>query len=354
MPATVPQSASSPSQTPSSAGRRVLFSGAQPSGQGKGLTLGNLLGAVKNWVRLQAEYDCLFSIVDLHAITLRQAPEALRENSYSLLATYLAAGVDPERNVVFAQSHVPQHAELAWALTCFTYMGELARMTQFKDKSAKGQNVPAGLYVYPSLMAADILLYQTHLVPVGHDQKQHLELARDLAMRMNNQVREGLFQVPDVYIPPVGARIMSLLDPSSKMSKSDENDNATVFLSDSDDAIAKKFKRAVTDSLGVIAYSDKQPGVKNLLSIEAAITGADPEALAQEMAGKQYGYLKGRIADVVIAYVKPIRDEHERLMRDRARLDEVFRMGAERAQERAEATVRRTYDALGFVRKAGR
>lgn len=333
------------------AGRRVLFSGAQPSGQGSGLTLGNLIGAVKNWVRLQADYDCLFSIVDLHAITLRQDPQALRENTYSLLATYVAAGVDPERNVVFAQSHVPQHAELAWALTCFTYMGELARMTQFKDKSAKGQNVGAGLYVYPTLMAADILLYQTHLVPVGHDQKQHLELARDLANRFNNQVREGLFQEPEAYIAPVGARIMSLQDPSSKMSKSDENAAATIFLSDSDDAIAKKFKRAVTDSVGAVNYSDEQPGVKNLLSIEAAITGVEPQTLAEEMAGKQYGYLKARVADVVIAFLKPIREEQERLAKDRIRLDEIFRQGAERASERAEATVRKTYEALGFVRK---
>ena len=331
------------------AARRILFSGVQPSGQARGLTLGNLIGSVRNWIPFQTDFDCLFSIVDLHAITVRQDAEALRTNAYALMATFIAAGVDPEKSAIFAQSHVPQHAELAWVLECYTYMGELARMTQFKDKSAKGQNVAAGLYVYPSLMAADILLYQAHLVPVGHDQKQHLELARDLAMRMNGQAKEGLFQVPDVYIPPVGGRIMSLQDPSSKMSKSDENENATVFLTDSNEAIAKKFKRAVTDSLGIIAYSDEQPGVRNLLEIEAAITGAKPDALAAEMAGKQYGYLKGRVADAVIGFVSPIRDEQTRLMQDRAALDGFFRKGAERAQARAEATMRRVRDALGFV-----
>lgn len=327
--------------------KKTLFSGAQPTGAG--LTLGNLIGAVKNWVRLQSDYACLYSIVDMHAITLRQDPATLRETTYRLAASYLAAGVKPESSVVFVQSHVPQHAELAWILTCYAYVGELSRMTQFKDKSGKGQNVGSGLFVYPALMAADILLYQASLVPVGHDQKQHLELARDLAMRMNNQVREGLFIVPDVYTPPIGARVMSLQDPASKMSKSDENESATIFMSDSDDAILKKFKRAVTDSIGTINYSDEQPGVKNLIAIEAAITDVAPEKLVEEMVGKQYGYLKTRVADAVIAFVRPMREEQERLLNDRTELDAILRTGAEKARTIAERTLANTHDALGFV-----
>ena len=309
-----------------------------------------MIGAVKNWVRLEADHDCLFTVVDLHAITTRQDPGALRETTYSLTATYLAAGLSPLKSVIFAQSHVPQHAELAWVLTCHTYMGELSRMTQFKDKGAKGQNVGAGLFVYPALRAADILLSQANLVPVGQDQQQHLELARDLAGRMNSQLRKDLFVVPEAFIEPVGARVMSLLDPSSKMSKSDENENATVFLTDSDDAISRKFKRAVTDSVGAINCSPEQPGVGNLLAIESAITGVPAEALALEMAGKQYGYLKARTADVVIGFLAPIRAELERLLAaDRTHLDAVLASGAARARERAGETLRRTYDALGLV-----
>ncbi len=250
--------------------KKVIFSGIQPSGN---LTLGNYLGALKNWVKLQDEYDCFFCVVDLHAITVKQVPADLRKRTLEVLAINIACGIDPEKNTLFIQSHVPAHSEGAWLLTCNTYMGELSRMTQFKDKSQKhGDSIPAGLFTYPVLMAADILLYNTDLVPVGIDQKQHLELARDLAGRFNNAY-SPTFKVPDPYIPPVGAKVMSLQDPSKKMSKSDDNPNSYILIMDTPDVIRKKISRAVTDSIGVVNYCDEQPGVKNLLDILISIKG---------------------------------------------------------------------------------
>ncbi len=331
-------------------GRPTLFSGLQPTGGG--VMLGNYIGAVKNWVRLQETHDCLVCIVDLHAITIRQDPARLRELSYRTAAIYIAAGIDPEKSVVFIQSHVPAHTELAWILTCQTWMGELTRMTQFKDKSAKGQNIGTGLYVYPSLMAADILLYQTNLVPVGADQKQHLELTRDLAIRFNNTYAgtgAPLFQVPEVYTPPVGARIMSLSDPAKKMSKSDDDVSGTVFISDSEEEITKKFKRAVTDSLNKIAFTDEQPGVKNLITIQSALTGRTSEEIVAELEGQGYAKLKTRTMELVLETYRPIQAEAARLLKEKSELDRWLKKGAERAAARAETTLRRVREAIGLV-----
>jgi tryptophanyl-tRNA synthetase len=325
----------------------VMLSAVQPSNN---LTLGTYLGAIRNWVELQHQYDCIFFAVDMHAITVRQDPKELRRWTYEAIATYIACGIDPEKSILFVQSHVPAHAELAWALTCFTYMGELNRMTQFKDKSSKqGQNIPAGLFTYPVLMAADILLYQTNKVPVGEDQKQHVELTRDVAGRMNNLFGDDLFTMPEPYIPPVGARIMSLQDPTSKMSKSDADLNATIFLNDSDDAIRKKLKRAVTDSGTEITLDDAKPGVKNLIMIQAAITGKKPEEIVASYAGKMYGHLKVETGDIVAAAVGPIRDRVREILADPGYLDGVLKRGAERARERAEPTLRKVYDRIGFI-----
>ncbi|MCM2281641.1 MAG: tryptophan--tRNA ligase [Bdellovibrionaceae bacterium] len=333
------------------ASQPILFSGVQPTGGG--IMLGNYMGAIRNWVKLQDSYNCLFCVVDLHAVTVRQEPARLRELSYRNAASYIACGIDPERSLVFMQSHVPAHAELAWLLTCNTWMGELSRMTQFKDKSAKGENIGTGLFTYPSLMAADILLYQTKIVPVGQDQKQHLELARDLAIRMNNtyaaKAKEPLLTVPDVYIPPVGARIMSLSDPLKKMSKSDDDPAGTVFLMDTDAEIEKKFKRAVTDSMNRIAVSDEQPGVKNLLTIQSVITGESPEACAAALEGQGYAKLKGRTAELVIETLRPIREKVHQLMDDKTYLDGVLKRSAEAASARAEKTISRVKEAMGFV-----
>lgn len=331
--------------------------------------LGNYLGALRNWVKLQADYDCLYCLVDMHAITLKQDPKVLHERSYEGLAVYLAAGIDPAKNIIFLQSQVQHHAELAWILTCHTYMGELNRMTQFKDKSAKQQNIGVGLFTYPSLMAADILLYQTNLVPVGQDQKQHLELARDLAIRMNNMygdaetaadgtvsVKNPLFRVPEVYIPPVGAKIMSLQNPTRKMSKSDEDQNATVFLSDSDDTIMKKIKRAVTDSGTEIVFAperEEKAGVTNLISIQAAITGKTPQAIVDSYAGKQYGHLKVGTAEIVVECLRPLRDKYQQLLADKGELGRILARGATAAEERAEQTMLKVRDALGFVGRRG-
>jgi len=315
-------------------------------------TLGNYLGALKNWVRMYREYDCLFFAVDLHAITVRQDPKELREATYAAIASYIAAGIDPEQCTLFAQSHIPQHAELGWILTCNAYMGELSRMTQFKDKSAKeGTNIPAGLFVYPVLMAADILLYQTDLVPVGEDQKQHIELARDLAGRMNGLYGEDLFKMPEPVIPPVGARIMSLQNPTAKMSKSDPDPHATIFLNDSDDLITKKIKRAVTDSGSEITWDDEKPGVKNLISIQCAITGKKPEQIVAEYAGKMYGHLKLGTAEVVVEAVRPVRTRIQELLADKAYLDQVLARGSEKARERAQKTLNEVYRRVGFLPK---
>jgi tryptophanyl-tRNA synthetase len=326
-----------------------MLSAIQPSNSP---TLGTYLGALKNWVRLQREYRCFFFAVDLHSITVRQDPKQLRELTYQAIATYVACGLDPEHATLFVQSHVPEHAELGWVINCFTYMGELNRMTQFKDKSGKqGANIGAGLYTYPTLMAADILLYRTHLVPVGEDQKQHVELTRDVAIRMNNVYGQDLFVVPEPYIPPVGARIMSLQDPASKMSKSDPDVNASVFLSDTNDQIVKKIKRAVTDSGTEITDADDKPGVRNLLTIQSAITGKSRAELVASYAGKQYGHLKVETAEIVAQAVGPIRDRANELLADRGALDAILKRGALKARETAAPQLALAYERLGFLRR---
>ena len=332
--------------------KKVMLSAVQPSNR---LTLGNYLEALKNWVTLQKDYDCLFFAVDLHTITVRQDPKELREQTYRMLATYLAVGIDPEQATLFIQSHVPAHAELAWILNCFTYMGELSRMTQFRDKSAKekgGQekNVSVGLFTYPALMASDILLYQTHLVPVGEDQKQHVEITRDIAIRMNKVYGDDLFTVPTAYIAPVGARIMSLQNPLIKMSKSDPDLNSAVYLSDSDDQIRNKIKRSVTDSGSEITYEENKPGVRNLIDIQAAITGKSPAEIVTQYVGKQYGHLKVDTAQITAAAIQPIRDHTERLVADKGYLDSLLKQGAQKAQSRAEKTLETVYERIGFVK----
>ncbi|MEK6704421.1 MAG: tryptophan--tRNA ligase [Bdellovibrionota bacterium] len=326
---------------------KTILSGIQPSSK---LTLGNYLGALKNWVKLQQDYDCLFVAVDLHAITVRQDPKELREQTYRAIATYIAAGVNHEKAAVFVQSHVPQHAELAWILNCHAYMGELSRMTQFKDKSTKqGANIPAGLFSYPVLMAADILLYKTDLVPIGADQKQHLELARDIAVRMNNLYSKDLFTVPEAYIPPVGAKIMSLKDPTVKMSKSDPDPNSAVYLTDSNDQIVKKIKRAVTDSGTEVTYEDQKLGVKNLINIQSAITGKNIQDILKSYEGKQYGHLKNDTADIVVHAISPIRDKTDELVSEKSFLDAVLKKGAHIAVKRAQPTLTQVFDLIGFV-----
>jgi tryptophanyl-tRNA synthetase len=328
---------------------KVMLSAIAPSNR---LTIGNYIGAVSNWLKLQDQYNCYFFVVDMHAITVRQDPEILREQTYWAIAFYIAAGLDPKKVTLFVQSHVPQHAELAWVLNCFTYMGELSRMTQFKDKSAKQeQNIGAGLFTYPTLMAADILLYHSNLVPVGEDQKQHIEITRDVAIRMNNLFGKDLFTIPEVYIPPVGARIMSLQDPSAKMSKSDPDLNSSIYLSDTNDQILKKLKRAVTDSGTEIALADDKPGVKNLLTIQSALTGKPIAEIVASYAGKQYGHLKLETAEIITAKIAPIRDRASELMKDRGELDRILAEGATKARARAQQTVDEVYKRVGFIAK---
>ena len=292
--------------------KKRIFSGMQPTGI---LTLGNYLGAMRNWVALQDEYDCIYSVVDLHSLTIRNEAKELREQRMSLLAQYLACGIDPEKSIVFMQSHVSAHAELNWVLGCYTYVGELNRMTQFKEKSAKHEeNVNAGLFTYPVLMAADVLLYQTDLVPVGNDQKQHLEIARDIAERFNG-VYGNVFQIPEPYIPKVGARIMSLQEPTYKMSKSDDNKNAFISLLDPPQTIVKKFKRAVTDSEAVVSYDvEEKPGISNLISIYASVTGKTLEEIVQEFDGKGYGDFKLAVGEAVAETLRPIQERYQELM----------------------------------------
>ena len=326
--------------------KKVMVSGIQPTNR---LTIGNYLGAIKNWVRLQNEYECFFFAVDLHALTSRQDPKLLAENTHYALATYLASGIDLNHAVIFAQSHVRQHAELAWVLNCYSYMGELSRMTQYKDKSARaGETIPVGLFTYPVLMASDILLYQTELVPVGADQKQHLELTRDIAIRMNNQYGE-LFRVPEPYISKVGARIMDLQDPTSKMSKSASSEMGAVYLSDSPKEIEKKIKRAVTDSGSDIAYTPDKPGVCNLIEIQAVITGRSKEDIVASYAGKMYGHLKVDTATIVLEEIRPIQERTQRFLADRGELSRILKQGAEKASERAEVTLKKVYSAIGLT-----
>ncbi|MFS8500275.1 MAG: tryptophan--tRNA ligase [Caldicoprobacter sp.] len=327
--------------------KKRIFSGVQPSGN---LTLGNYLGAIKNWVSLQDEYDCFYCIVDLHALTVRQDPEELRHRSLSLFAMYMACGLDVEKNTIFVQSHVSAHAELAWILNCYTYMGELSRMTQFKEKSRKHKgNINAGLFTYPVLMAADILLYQTHLVPVGEDQKQHLELTRDIAQRFNSLYGD-VFVVPEVYIPKVAARVMSLQDPTKKMSKSDENPNAYISLLDEPDVIIKKFKRAVTDSGREIRYDEEnKPGISNLMSIYAAITGKTYEEIEREFEGKGYGDFKKAVGECVVEALRPIQQRYYELMKDEGYLIGLMREGAQRAAAIASQTLKKVYECIGLI-----
>ena len=332
-------------ETTQTAPRKTLYSAIQPSGS---ITLGNYIGALRNFVLLAEDYDCLFCMADLHALTVRQEPAALRRNTQSLAALYIACGIDPEKSIVYCQSHVPEHAELAWILNCFTYMGELSRMTQFKDKSAKhADNINAGLFAYHSLMAADILLYQTNLVPVGADQKQHLELARDIANRLNG-LYPGLFTVPEPYISKTSARIMSLSDPTRKMSKSDAEDSYIAVL-DTPDVIRRKFRRAVTDSETEIRYDpENKPGVSNLLSIIAALDGITPEEEAVKMQGLQYGALKEAASESVIAVLAPIQERYQQLMGDKEYIQNTLKTGAERAHYLALKTLRKVYKKLGL------
>lgn len=325
--------------------KKVLFSGMQATGN---LTLGNYLGALKNWVTLSDEYECFYSVVDMHSITVRQDPAVLRKRARALLTLYIAAGLDPEKNCIYYQSHVSGHAELAWILDCFTYMGELNRMTQFKDKSSKhADNINAGLFTYPVLMAADILLYQADVVPVGIDQMQHLELTRDSAIRFNN-IYGDVFTVPDAYIGKVGAKIMSLQDPSKKMSKSDENPNASIYLMDDPDTIMRKCKRAVTDSEGCVAYRDEQPGVKNLIDIYSSCTGKTPDEVVREFAGKGYGDFKMAVGESVISVLKPLQDRVKELEKDKGYIDSVIKNNAEKAQYFANKTLRKVQKKVGF------
>ncbi|HPE16949.1 MAG TPA: tryptophan--tRNA ligase [Oscillospiraceae bacterium] len=329
--------------------KKTIFSGIQPSGA---LTLGSYLGAIRNWVALQDEYNSLYCIVDMHAITARQNAAELRRRTLEQLAQYIAAGLDPERCVLFIQSHVPAHAELAWVLDCYTMFGELSRMTQFKDKSAKhADNINAGLFTYPALMAADILLYQTDLVPVGADQKQHVELTRDIAARFNG-IYGDVFRLPEPYIPPVGARVMCLTDPANKMSKSDEVSGGCVYLMDSPDVISRAFKRAVTDS-GTCVHADaeQKPGVTNLMNIYACATGKTAREIETEFSGRGYGEFKTAVGDAVVELCRPVREEALRLLGDKAYLESIYRSGAEKASRLAARTLRKVYKKVGFVER---
>ena len=327
----------------------IIFSGIQPSGT---LTLGNYIGALRNFSKLQDDYDCIYSIVDMHAITVRQNPADLRRRCMELAAIYIASGIDPKRSLIYCQSHVSAHAELAWILNCFTYMGELSRMTQYKDKCAKhADNINAGLFTYPVLMAADILLYQADYVPVGEDQKQHCELTRDIATRFNNIYGET-FTVPEPYIPKVGARIMSLGNPTSKMSKSDPQ--GCVFLLDKPEEIARKVKRAVTDSdtENCVRYAPaEKPGVANLMSIYSSVTGKSFPEIEKEFAGKGYGVFKPAVGEAVIETLRPVREEAERMLADKAYLQQVYTQGAQKASAIARKTLRKVYKRVGFVEK---
>ena len=325
--------------------KKRIFSGIQPSGE---LTLGSYMGAIKNWVDLQHEYDCLFCIVDMHAITVRQNPADLRRRSVAQLAQYIACGLDPEKNIMFIQSHVPQHAELSWVLGCYTQFGELSRMTQFKDKSQKhADNITAGLFTYPVLMAADILLYQTDLVPVGADQMQHVELSRDIANRFNFNFPDT-FTVPEAFIPKMGARVMSLGTPENKMSKSEPD--GCVFLMDRPEDIMRKFKRAVTDCEMSVRYDiQNKPGISNLLTIYCAATGKTIEAAEAEFTDQGYGVFKPAVGEAVVELLRPIREEADRLMKDKAYLEGIYQEGAAKAQYLANKTLRKVYKKVGFV-----
>lgn len=326
--------------------KKKVLSCIQPSGM---LTLGNYLGALKNWIKMQDEFECTYAVADLHAITVRQEPAKLRAQIYSTYALMLALGLDTEKSTLFIQSHVPEHAQLSWLLSCYTQFGELSRMTQFKDKSAKhADNVNVGLFSYPALMAADILLYKPDFVPVGADQKQHLEIARDIAIRFNH-IYGDVFTVPEPYIPKTGARVMSLQDPTKKMSKSDENVNAWVAILDDKDTVIRKFKRAVTDSLAQVKLSDDQPGIKNLIGIYSAVTGLTPEQIEKEFDGKGYGDFKLAVGEAVADELAPIRERYNQIISDKGELERLFREGADRAEHVARKTYFKAMKKVGFV-----
>ncbi len=327
----------------------IVFSGAQPSGE---LTIGNYMGALRQWVQMQDDFHCIYCIVDLHAITVRQDADALRKATLDTLALYLACGIDPKKSTIFVQSHVPEHTQLSWILNCYTYFGELSRMTQFKDKSSRyAENINAGLFSYPVLMAADILLYQTNQVPVGEDQKQHLELSRDIASRFN-ALYGDVFKVPEPFIPKSGARVMSLLEPGKKMSKSDENRNNVIGLLEEPKSVIKKIKRAMTDSEEppVIRYDVKEKaGVSNLLDILSGVTGKSIPDLEQHFEGKMYGHLKGEVADAVSTMLETLQARYHEFRNDEALLEKVMRDGAAKARAQASETLKKVYQAVGFV-----
>lgn len=329
-------------------GKKVLYSGMQATGT---LTLGNCLGALKNWVELTDEYECIYGVMDLHSLTVRQVPAEFRKNARALYALYVAAGLDPEKNCIYYQSHVSGHAELGWILDCFTYMGELNRMTQFKDKAAKhADNINAGLYTYPVLMAADILLYQADVVPVGVDQKQHLEITRDIAERFNN-IYGDVFTIPEAYIGKKGAKIMSLQEPGKKMSKSDTNANATILLLDDTDTIIRKFKRAVTDSESEVRYAEEKPGISNLMDIYSAVTGKTYEEIEKEFAGKGYGDFKLAVGETVADHLKPLQERYEQLMKDKAYIESMIKQNDEKAAYYANKTLRKVQKKVGLTER---
>ena len=328
-------------------GQKVLFSGMQATGT---LTLGNYLGALKNWLTLSDEYQCFYSVVDLHSITVRQDAAELRKRARNLLTLYIAAGLDPEKNCIYYQSHVSGHAELSWILNCFTYMGELNRMTQYKDKAARhADNINAGLFTYPVLMAADILLYQADVVPVGKDQMQHLEITRDIAQRFN-AIYGDVFTIPEPYFGKTGAHIKSLQNPEKKMSKSDENPNASIYLVD-DDTIIRKFKRAVTDSEGCVRYSEEQPGIRNLIDIYCCCTGKTPQETEREFDGKGYGEFKMAVGESVVDVLRPLQARYEELGKDKAYIDGIIKTNAEKAGYYANKTLRKVQKKVGFPEK---
>ncbi len=330
-------------------GKKTVFSGVQPSGE---LTIGNYIGAIKNWVDLQEDYDCYYCVVDQHAITVPQVAADLRRNTLDVLALFMACGIDYKKSTLFIQSHVSDHAELAWVLSSMTYMGQLNRMTQFKEKAARSdENLNAGLFTYPVLMAADILLYDADLVPVGDDQKQHLELTRDLAERFNNRY-SPTFTVPEPLITEGGARIMSLQEPDVKMSKSDENPNSYILLLDEPEVIRRKVRRAVTDSLGVVAYNDEQKGLKNLINIYSEFTGESPEEIVAKYEGKGYGDFKADLAEVIVEALKPIQDRYEEIRNDKEFLEEVYQEGARKAAYKSMKVLRKVYRKVGFIPRA--
>lgn len=327
--------------------KKILYSGMQATGK---LTLGNYMGALKNWMTLNEEYECFFGVMDLHSLTVRQEPAEFRKRARDLFALYVAAGLDPEKNCIYFQSHVSSHAELSWILSCFTYMGELNRMTQFKDKAAKhADNINAGLYTYPVLMAADILLYQADVVPVGRDQLQHLEITRDIAQRFNS-IYGDVFAIPEAYMGKAGAKIMSLQDPTRKMSKSDENANASVYLMDDADTVRRKFKRAVTDSEAEVRYDwDNKPGISNLMDIYGATTGKTTDEIEKEFAGKGYGDFKMAVGDAVAAMLTPMQTRFEELIKDKEYLDKMIKQNDEKAYYFSQKTLRKVKKKVGLT-----